>query len=128
MMLTLSDCQSASYDAADQLSSVEDGGRLEDRWPDRNQAAIGGLTTVRVTEDRGLFLLTAALSDEEFGCVQVDMAPDALLIRNGRVNRWVPVPSDALLDEAVVHMSHGLLTVSIPVQDREKIRHVVHVW
>jgi hypothetical protein len=51
-----------------------------------------------------------------------------LRLRCGRTCRWVPVPSDALVNEAVVQMMDGLLTVAIPVRERRKVRHVVHVW
>lgn len=128
MMLTLFDCGRASQETLDEQGDVDEAWCLEGRWPPVDQDALGGLTIVRVTQEGGLFLLTAPLSREEQGRLQVDMAPDALLIRNGRVSRWVPVPEDALLDEAVVQMSEGLLTVSIPVQDRGKVRHAVHVW
>jgi hypothetical protein len=128
MMLTFSDCDRANQEAVDEQSGVEENWCIKEKWPAVDQGALGGLTTVRITQEHGLFLLTAPLSPEEQGHLQVDMTSDALLIRNGRVSRWVPVPQDALLDEAVVQLSEGLLMVSIPVQDRGKVRHVVHVW
>jgi HSP20 family molecular chaperone IbpA len=109
--------------------AIEEDGCDRDGGPvSGSEASTGGLTTVRVMEGEGQFLLTAAVSREEQDHITVDMAPHNLRLRSGRTNRWVPLPSDALVNEAVVQMTDGLLTVAIPVPERRKLRHVVHVW
>jgi hypothetical protein len=103
--------------------------RSDSRWPDTPyEIDGGGLTTVRITEGEGRYLLTATLSNAEQAHVTVDIAPAALRLRTGQVSRWVPIPLDALVDEAAVHIADRLLSVSIPLREWRQVRHVVHVW
>ncbi len=97
-------------------------------WPPSAEKSAGGLTVVQVREGEGRFLLTAALADQETAGASVDLTGDALGLRVGRIVRWVTVPPDALVDEAVVHVSEGVLSVSIPLRVGRKVRHVLHVW
>lgn len=125
MMLTLSAARqgTAGGPAVEEEASCWDGG-----WPPSADESAGGLTVVQVREGEGRFLLTAALADKETAEASVDLTRDALGLRVGRIVRWVAVPRDALVDEAVVHVSEGLLSVSIPLRGGRKLRHVLHVW
>jgi hypothetical protein len=126
MMLTLSAARqgTAGGPAVEEEASCWDGG-----WPPPSaDESAGGLTVVQVREGEGRFLLTAALADKETAGASVDLTRDALGLRVGRIVRWVAVPRDALVDEAVVHVSEGLLSVSIPLRVGRKVRHVLHVW
>jgi hypothetical protein len=109
--------------AVEEETSCRDGG-----WPPSADESAGGLTVVQVREGEGRFLLTAALAATETAGASVDLTRDALGLRVGRIVRWVAVPRDALVDEAVVHVSEGLLSVSIPLRIGRKVRHVLHVW
>jgi len=60
--------------------------------------------------------------------VTVDISRGALRLQSGRVSRWVPVPEDALVDQAVIVRSDDTLTVTIPERERRSRRNIVHVW
>ena len=86
------------------------------------------LTAIRVSDGDGTFRLTAPLPPSQRSDVTVDLAPGALKVRSGSVSRWVPLPPDALVDQAVVQTSEDALTVSMPVRERRASRHLVYVW
>jgi hypothetical protein len=128
MSFPLVDLSGAAQGFTDGPAPDEEAERMAARWPQGPEETCGGLTTIQVEEGQGQFRLTACLSKEEQAHVRVDMAPRALRICSGRVHRWVPLPEDVLAHEAVVLVCDGLLTVSMPMTERPKIRHVVHVW
>jgi hypothetical protein len=127
MMLTLS--ARMMLGAVGGPAGEEETGCRDDRWlPSDDGSSPGGLTVVQVREGEGRFLLTAFLTHEETARASVDLTRDALGLRAGRTTRWVAVPQDALVNEASVQISEGSLTVSIPLRERRKVRHVLHVW
>jgi len=85
------------------------------------------LSVIQVSEGDGEFILTAALSAEP-PTVTVDISRGALRLQSGRISRWVPVPEDALVDQAVIVRSDDTLTVTIPERERRSRRNIVHVW
>jgi hypothetical protein len=85
------------------------------------------LSVIQVSEGDGEFILRAALTSESPG-VTVDIARGALGLRSGRISRWVPLPEDALVDQAVIVRSEESLTVTIPERERRSRRNIVHVW
>ncbi|ALA58973.1 hypothetical protein [Nitrospira moscoviensis] len=86
------------------------------------------LSAIRVIDGDGTFRLTAPLPPSQRREVTVDLAPGALRVRSGPVSRWVPLPPDALVDQAVVQTSEEALTVSMPVRERRAKRHLIYVW
>ena len=86
-----------------------------------------GLSVIQVSEGEGEFILRAALTSEPPG-VTVDITHGALRLRSGRISRWVPLPEDALVDQAVIVRSEESLTVTIPERERRSRRNIVHVW
>ncbi len=131
MWETASDRHDAGRGLVDGSNFGEEDGwtqRMQDEAQDRVNASGGRLTAIQVREGNGCFLLTASLSEEEQAQLMVDLRPGALCIQSGRVTRWVPLPHDVLLHHAAVRVGEGTLTVSIPVEARTRIRHVVHVW
>jgi len=87
------------------------------------------LSVIEVSDGDGKFVLTTAFSaaDAPPG-VTVDIVPGALRLKSGRTSRWVPLPEDALLDQAVIEQSEQALTVTIPERNRRIRRNIVHVW
>jgi hypothetical protein len=109
-------------------SSVDEASGGERRFPPEAGDSVGGLTVVQVREGEGRFLLRAVLTSQETARATVDLSRDALGLRVGSVVRWVAIPQDALVNEATVQISDGLLTVSMPLRVERKVRHVLHVW
>lgn len=100
MIVTLDDCQHAKE-------------RLAIDWSEEpGSSSQVFLPTIQVADGGGAFTVTASLSGAERPNVTVDVTPGALHIRSGSVLRRVPLPHDALLDQAVVQISDELLTIS----------------
>lgn len=117
MIVTVDDCEYAVQRSA-MDAAVE--------AKDRQGVAGDELCAIQAQDGDGQFRLTAALS----GAAQasIDLAPGALRIRSGSVSRWVPLPNDALPDQAVVRTTDESLTVFMPVRERRTSRHLVYVW
>lgn len=118
MILTVDDCEYAM-----QRLSMAACAETEERQP-----ASDELQAIQVTDGEGQFRLTAPLSATTRHDVAIDLAPGALRVRSGSVTRWVPLPPDALLDQAVVKASDESLTVFMPLRERRPSRHLVYVW
>lgn len=94
---------------------------------DPSGEAQEGLSTIRVSDGDGRFLLTVPLIGAA-PHVAVDIAPGTLRLCYGRISRYVCLPDDALLDQAVIQHSEDTLTVTIPERERRNCRHIIHVW
>jgi hypothetical protein len=90
--------------------------------------SAGGVTVVQIRAGEGRFVLSAALTNQQAARATVDLSRDALGLRVGPVVRWVEVPEDAIVNEATVQISEGMLTVSMPLRVERKVRHVLYVW
>jgi len=90
--------------------------------------AHAGLSPIQVADGDGKFYVATSLSQDEYKRVSVDFVPGALRICSGVLSRLVALPLDALVDQAVVHKSDNALTVSIPVKERRRSRHIIYVW
>ena len=95
---------------------------------EEGQSARDELQAIQVTERDGQFRLTASRSATTGRDVAIDLAPGALRVRSGSVSRWVPLPADALPDQAVVEATGESLTVCMPLRERRPSRHLVYVW
>ena len=89
--------------------------------------APSALSVVRISQGDGKFVLTTALPDPPLG-ITVDIAAGALRLKSGRTTRWLPLPHDALVDQAVIERSEEALMVTIPERNRRSRRNIVHVW
>jgi len=83
------------------------------------------LSVVQISDGDGKFVLTTA--DPPLG-VTVDIAAGALRLKSGRTVRWLALPEDALVDQAVIERSEEALVVTIPERNRRSRRNIVHVW
>jgi hypothetical protein len=89
--------------------------------------ALSALSVVRISQGDGKFVLTTAWPDPPLG-ITVDIAAGALRLKSGRTSRWLPLPHDALVDQAVIERSEEALVVTIPERNRRNRRNIVHVW
>ncbi len=90
-------------------------------------AAVESLSVIRVSDGEGQFQLSTPWTGTGRE-VAVDITPGHLRLRSGRISRWVPLPDDVLVDQAVIRHSAEWLTVTIPEKERRQRRDLIHVW